>query len=155
MSEVETCRNCNGEGIIHSGIDEAPTTVCPACDGDCFMDIITSDADTTGLCSIRDCVALMKADKLTECELTFDLDGEKVNVMVSIINSALECWCSTCRPVTIFDKPGDNRMVLCPDCGNKRCPHATYHGNACTGSNEPGQAGSSYSGGSAVGAKEP
>lgn len=35
-------------------------------------------------------------------------------------------------------------MILCPDCGNKRCPKATYHGYACTGSNEPGQPGSAY-----------
>ena len=36
------------------------------------------------------------------------------------------------------------RMVLCPTCGNKRCPHATDHRHGCTGSNEPGQAGSVY-----------
>ena len=35
-------------------------------------------------------------------------------------------------------------MVLCAKCGNKRCPHANYHNNACTGSNEPGQPGSAY-----------
>lgn len=36
------------------------------------------------------------------------------------------------------------RMILCPVCGNKRCPMATWHWNACTGSNEPGQPGSRY-----------
>ena len=51
-----------------------------------------------------------------------------------------QCWCRTCRPIT----QADNRKVLCPDCGNKRCPKATDHRNACTGSNEPGQPGSSY-----------
>lgn len=51
-----------------------------------------------------------------------------------------ECWCHTCRPVNLDDM----RMVLCPDCGNKRCPRANDHRNACTGSNEPGQAGSDY-----------
>ena len=35
-------------------------------------------------------------------------------------------------------------MILCPQCGNKRCPKATFHGNECTGSNEPGQLGSEY-----------
>ena len=40
-----------------------------------------------------------------------------------------------------------NRMFLCPDCGNKRCPKATYHGEPCSGSNEPGQRGSRYPGG--------
>jgi hypothetical protein len=32
----------------------------------------------------------------------------------------------------------------CEICGNKRCPHHTDHRLACTGSNEPGQPGSSY-----------
>jgi hypothetical protein len=53
---------------------------------------------------------------------------------------AVPCWCETCRPITLADM----RMVLCPTCGNKRCPHATDHRNACTNSNEPGQVGSSY-----------
>jgi hypothetical protein len=33
------------------------------------------------------------------------------------------------------------RMVLCPVCGNKRCPRASNHIYACTGSNEVGQVG--------------
>lgn len=37
-----------------------------------------------------------------------------------------------------------SRMILCPTCGNKRCPKATDHRLDCTGSNEPGQAGSRY-----------
>lgn len=36
------------------------------------------------------------------------------------------------------------RMIVCQSCGNKRCPHATDHRNRCTGSNAPGQPGSSY-----------
>ncbi len=51
-----------------------------------------------------------------------------------------DCWCHTCRPVTM----GDMRFVVCPECGNKRCPHANDHNNACTGSNEPEQEGSAY-----------
>jgi hypothetical protein len=51
-----------------------------------------------------------------------------------------DCWCETCRPITLTDM----RMVLCPECGNKRCPRATNHENACTGSNEVGQKGSSW-----------
>ena len=35
-------------------------------------------------------------------------------------------------------------MVVCPKCGNKRCPHATDSSLGCTGSNEPGQPGSKY-----------
>lgn len=51
-----------------------------------------------------------------------------------------DCWCLTCRPVTL----NDMRFVVCPDCGNKRCPRVNDHRNACTGSNEPGQEGSAY-----------
>jgi hypothetical protein len=35
-------------------------------------------------------------------------------------------------------------MIVCPDCGNKRCPKATFHDNPCSGSNAPNQPGSSY-----------
>jgi len=35
-------------------------------------------------------------------------------------------------------------MILCLTCGNKRCPHATDHNNACTDSNVPNQLGSIY-----------
>ncbi|MGO4763829.1 hypothetical protein AB4120_14930 [Cupriavidus sp. 2KB_3] len=51
-----------------------------------------------------------------------------------------ECWCETCRPITMQDM----RMVVCTDCGNKRCPKATDHRNACTDSNAVGQKGSSW-----------
>jgi hypothetical protein len=37
-----------------------------------------------------------------------------------------------------------NKMILCPECGNKRCPRASDHRLDCTGSNEPGQPGSVY-----------
>jgi len=36
------------------------------------------------------------------------------------------------------------KMILCPVCGCKRCPHASDHRLACTDSNEPGQPGSVY-----------
>ena len=37
-----------------------------------------------------------------------------------------------------------SKMILCPECGNKRCPKASNHRLQCTGSNEPGQPGSIY-----------
>lgn len=59
-----------------------------------------------------------------------------------------DCYCWTClqnvpsgfmgMPITV------SMMVVCPDCGNKRCPHATHHDNPCTNSNEVGQEGSRY-----------
>lgn len=57
------------------------------------------------------------------------------------------CGCLQC--LRARDVPGElpqelQRMVLCPTCGNKRCPHANRHENACTDSNAPGQPGSAY-----------
>ena len=46
-----------------------------------------------------------------------------------------------------FNKSGQlflDRMILCFECGNKRCPKATSHELPCTNSNEPNQAGSIY-----------
>lgn len=45
--------------------------------------------------------------------------------------------CLQCNPDYTF-------MMLCRDCGNKRCPKATNHILACTGSNASGQEGSIY-----------
>ena len=61
------------------------------------------------------------------------------------------CPCRTCTKARVDASPSGDpfdprmmRMFLCETCGNKRCPHATDHRLACTGSNEPGQAGSAY-----------
>lgn len=60
-----------------------------------------------------------------------------------------KCQCETCFTERHEGKHPDepffmSRMILCAVCGCKRCPHATHHDNLCTGSNEPGQPGSSY-----------
>lgn len=59
-----------------------------------------------------------------------------------------QCQCRACvrlRPVDEDGFPHElGRMILCQKCGNKRCPHANDHQNACTNSNEPGQPGSAY-----------
>ena len=58
------------------------------------------------------------------------------------------CYCYNCNKDHL--EPGQifpsvlTRMVVCPFCGNKRCPHATDHYNPCTRSNDPGQPGSRY-----------
>jgi hypothetical protein len=54
-----------------------------------------------------------------------------------------KCTCHTCLPISALD-PTTMFMRLCPTCGNKRCPKATNHDNACTNSNEPNQPGSCY-----------
>lgn len=63
-----------------------------------------------------------------------------------------ECWCGRCAGVVIDGLNGvgiwaPHVMYLCPDCGNKRCPRATWHRYECTGSNEPGQTGTIANGG--------
>lgn len=51
------------------------------------------------------------------------------------------CCCYSC-----VRRRGEVRafMIVCTECGNKRCPKASDHALACTGSNEPGQDGSVY-----------
>lgn len=58
------------------------------------------------------------------------------------------CGCAACVATALSAKPFPDNLfapfIVCPDCGNKRCPRATHHDNACTGSNDPGQPGSRY-----------
>jgi len=50
------------------------------------------------------------------------------------------CHCYNCAdPLTQL-----TRMIVCPKCGNKRCPHATNHNMECTDSNAVDQEGSRY-----------
>lgn len=68
-----------------------------------------------------------------------------------LVKPVLTCGCSTCDnnywdAMEEYD-PGVWRLIafiVCPNCRNKRCPKATHHNNACTGSNKPGQEGSRY-----------
>lgn len=65
-----------------------------------------------------------------------------------------DCWCARCESEAKERLLASGEMDLaaaicgfmhlCPECGNKRCPRAAWHGNDCTGSNEPGQPGSNY-----------
>jgi len=75
-----------------------------------------------------------------------DLHNEKVTAPPPQAVREPQCWCLTCRPIRL-DDPYSIRMALCPTCGNKRCPKANDHRNACSNSNEPGQPGSAYPGG--------
>lgn len=55
--------------------------------------------------------------------------------------------CEVCEDEVLRDDPlgfMKRRFIVCPTCGNKRCPKASAHWQACTGSNEPGQRGSFY-----------
>lgn len=78
--------------------------------------------------------AMLQAGKFRE------IPNSSTNNCREISETSTKCWCHTCRPV----KMSDMRFVVCPECGNKRCPRANDHRNACTGSNELGQEGSAY-----------
>jgi hypothetical protein len=58
-----------------------------------------------------------------------------------------QCGCYNCMN-EIKDARGwpltMSTFIVCPDCGNKRCPKSTDHNLACTNSNDPGQPGSRY-----------
>lgn len=54
------------------------------------------------------------------------------------------CNCEACKPQAELFTGEQMRMIVCSICGNKRCPHATNHQNACTNSNAIGQVGSSW-----------
>ena len=68
---------------------------------------------------------------------------QAVHVVPSAVTASAapaKCWCLTCRPQSLADM----RFVVCPTCGNKRCPKANNHQHECSGSNEPGQKGSAF-----------
>lgn len=93
---------------------------------------------TKGKASALDMLSAWKG-----CSAAMQLSGDTADMVEPVSNRdelPAKCWCQTCRPVTM----NDMRFVVCPECGNKRCPRANDHRNACTGSNAPGQDGSAY-----------
>ena len=71
-----------------------------------------------------------------------------IRMGITVPSEEIKCGCFSCMsqvktymglPVTM------TVMIVCPFCGNKRCPRATHHDQKCTGSNDPGQEGSRYS----------
>ncbi len=55
--------------------------------------------------------------------------------------------CRVCEDEALKDDPMGfmkRRFIVCPQCGNKRCPRASAHWQECTDSNEVGQVGSFY-----------
>ncbi len=84
---------------------------------------------------------------------------DKIDAEAAAINEAVkECHCRRCDQERGEAKFASldlgngahalmnfgSRFYMCETCGCKRCPHATDHRYACTGSNEPGQEGSIY-----------
>ncbi len=56
--------------------------------------------------------------------------------------------CRVCEIEEERSRPDDEYvgsfMIVCPECGNKRCPKATWHVQECSHSNDSGQQGSVY-----------
>lgn len=67
----------------------------------------------------------------------------QIDEMTAYQQRVTRCTCHACWPIHAADPPSVF-MRLCPNCGNKRCPKASHHDHACTGSNDAGQPGSVY-----------
>ena len=79
------------------------------------------------------------------------VETDKWGNKLPIEQEKIECWCRKCHEGHVVGEIGGFQipyamsvMIVCPKCGNKRCPHASDHNYECTGSNEPGQEGSVY-----------
>lgn len=103
---------------------------------------LKKSAGTEATCRSNENVQAVEVQSLTSINPAPDLVSlqKKAESIIGNYPGIPDCWCRTCRPVVL----NDMRFVVCPDCGNKRCPRANDHRNACTGSNEPGQEGSAY-----------
>ena len=103
---------------------------------------LKKSAGTEAICRSNENVQAVEVQSLTSINPAPDLVSlqKKAESIIGNYPGIPDCWCRTCRPVVL----NDMRFVVCPDCGNKRCPRANNHRNACTGSNEPGQEGSAY-----------
>lgn len=103
---------------------------------------LKKSSGTEAICRSNENVQAVEVQSLTSINPAPDLVSlqKKAESIIGNYPGIPDCWCCTCRPVVL----NDMRFVVCPDCGNKRCPRANDHRNACTGSNEPGQEGSAY-----------
>lgn len=91
----------------------------------------------------------MSADACTE--MTCPHHGqENRRKAAQKVGAKPHCGCWSCvTAMADLERPYGSMfvgMIVCPECGNKRCPRATLHANACTGSNDPMQPGSRYGG---------
>jgi len=93
----------------------------------------------------RDQVLLRQRAALAAQGLTFEAPaphpaGPAGAHLAQLVGDA--CACRSClRARDARDAAGwpilMGTMVVCMQCGNKRCPHAESHESACTGSNQP------------------
>lgn len=87
---------------------------------------------------------------LTFCDCLADKPEDGSNLLDAQVIKENADDCNNCYECLKDKKEGNGlptvvtRMILCPTCGNKRCPKATDHNLDCTNSNESGQPGSRY-----------
>lgn len=75
------------------------------------------------------------------------VDGELKEIQEMVTRRKVwDADCHRCAKEAMKEATGftATRMILCPECGNKRCPKASDHDLKCTESNESGQPGSMY-----------
>lgn len=98
-------------------------------------------------------MAMNEKDKQAFRDWLYSKQGEQVSIESGFLAGAEYARNKQAEPVgkycchNCFKSSGQlllDRMILCSECGNKRCPKATNHELPCTNSNEPGQAGSVY-----------
>lgn len=90
--------------------------------------------------------------KVTLLSCVGSLEGHGFTPSASEVESKSACECYQCildnklgqHIGDVFLPLSVTKMILCPVCGNKRCPKATNHRHECTGSNEVNQPGSRY-----------
>lgn len=88
---------------------------------------------------VADAIAHMSKNPENLCTSAERVQESTESIHEPAASAEPDCWCEACKPLSV-----SMRMIVCPTCGNKRCPHATDHRNECTNSNDPGQPGSSY-----------
>jgi hypothetical protein len=139
---------------VRNASDESEPQIIPSLGLDLatLEPYLNRDVEFMGLRgTVRDLKMASSCMTLVEhrCEVTSISNDEvraKWEATLGLDNVLKTCWCFRCldEPSMGPFNPAMRRMILCPQCGNKRCPRATSHDNACSGSNESGQDGSRY-----------
>lgn len=142
LARVPALSQMDGKAADHHMLEQACTLVDTR-PGLSLMQIV--------MMPLRPAVFIFRVEQPVLCVAQDIAPGDKAQLLEALKNAPpmpiismpaepTGCQCEACRPNVL----GDMRMIVCAICGNKRCPHATNHRNACTGSNEPGQPGSSW-----------
>lgn len=98
---------------------------------------------------ISDKIYKFKEMKMKDLEKAIEYMDDKGYEVDDLKKAPTLCGCYNCMSKRL-DENGIpltmSTFIVCPICGNKRCPKATDHSLECSGSNKPGQEGSRYVG---------